>query len=253
MKRGWIGLGVVLALALAGCRTTSREMEPRKDTLEPQIPFQPATAVAPIRCIEGSYPDLFGRGSYAVWVVPEVAAAKREAQAEQGTSPIDPATEAEAAFIAGNFIVIECHIESAFADMQISYDAVRLLGIDAYLETPDGRKIRYLQRVPDAHVEEESVGALKRFRRVHLLIFPKSDVWTHASTLDPESPTVRLVLAGHGSVFAFEWPGLPPSPDPEHDAAWEAFKADLKTDARAVEVGFSDLFDRLTRLSHVFD
>jgi hypothetical protein len=231
-------------LALTACETTP-EPEPRPDVKRPPEPvareFEPAFPVAGIRHLEGQYPTLLSPESYAVWVTPRVAAEKQAAA--EATEPIDPLLVQDALEVSSYFVVVELHIESVFNDPSIAYDAVGLRNFDVYMLLPDGRRVAPVQRIP-GDLSEAQRNALTQFRRTNILLFPRRDLWLGQQTLEPDFPSVRLVLSSTNGDFGFEWPEenfadpgrLPPGPDP-----------------RRLQTGFRDLFEKARRAAHVFD
>ncbi|MBI4558474.1 MAG: hypothetical protein HY706_12905 [Candidatus Hydrogenedentes bacterium] len=209
----------------------------------PQL-FVPASFVVRIQHEKGNYADLFGPDSYAVWVGPEVTAMKREKATEAGET-IPPQFDKIAASVAEDYLVFELHIESAFSDSSIAYDAVAFRGIDVYLLGPEGRLIPPIQQIIGTPVEEENREALKLFRRTNIVIFNKVDPLGGGLALAPGMPAAKLVLEGHGSNFTFEWPTAAPGTTPTRPSGSEALMA--------VKVGFKDFFEKTRRLAHIFD
>ena len=244
MQRGCL-LGGCALLVLAVCQGCgTMPPEPVGQGSEVPAEFQPAFAVTMGAQEDGTYADLFSPSSYAVWVSPEVAEQKRTHALHSG-QVVDPELEREAASITQNFVVIECHVESVFGDTSIAYDVVGFRGVDVYLETPDGREIEPIQRVIGSPVEEEQRGSLKAFRRTNLLVFPRRDLWEGRLNLDRGYASVKLVLQAQDSRFAFEWPDVSyadPTTKPPGDGAIKQLK-----------VGFSELFESVRRVAHVFD
>ncbi len=238
------GLLVVLTGGMViGCQTTPPEPD-FTPAVEQPVEFTPAHYVTPLTFESGRYDDLFTRDSYAVWVGPEVAQAKYQ-YAVDANEYIEPGLEDEAARIVNNYVVIECHLESAFSDTSIAYDAVMLRGIDVSLEMPDGRRIAPIQRVI-GRVDEEQRGALRAFRRTNLFVFPRRDLWFGRLTLDPSYPSVKLVIERHDSRYAFEWPDASYA-DPTH------VPVTPETRMQQIRVSFNELFQSVRRVSHIFD
>ncbi|MBI2423129.1 MAG: hypothetical protein HYV27_09895 [Candidatus Hydrogenedentes bacterium] len=252
-----LALGLIV---LAGCQTTKKDAA-AKDTVSPGqvIPFSPQLAVSRLYQDGGAYPTLFSSDSYALWVGPELTAARRAESVEAGET-IDPEADTIAPIINENFLVIECHLVSYFEDMSIGYDVVGLRGISISLETPDGHRVYPAQSVVGTDLVEESNGALKIYRRTCLLIFPrgslnltvpmpgaapaKSDGMMDSAP--PPHGNVRVVLEGFDTRFFFEWfPGMPevtPSSNPLKGVY--AQKAKMK---------FNDFYGRLKTVAHKFD
>lgn len=208
--------------------------------------FTPAQPLARVAAGEARYANLFAPESYAVWVGPEVTAAKRAAAEEAGEA-IDPSLEQVAQLVNDNYYVFECRLESVFADTSIAYDAVGLRGIDTFLITPSGYKIPPIQKIIGTPVDESQEGALRRFGRTNILVFAKRDVLTNAAALPGASPEARLVLQGHDSQYYFAWnnadASVPPPPEPSRfDRAYASAKS-----------GFNHFYGQLRELAHVFD
>lgn len=245
-KKSAVWAAALLALAV-GCQTGRQKAVPEPETGAQPVSFQPGAFLAPIRHEQGRYADLFSPSSYALWVGPEVMMFKQEMAKEAGET-VDPRLAADADQITRDFLVLECHIESAFSDSSIAYDVVGFRGIDAvYLLLPDGRKIRPEQTVIGRGAEEDSKGALKVFRRTNLLVFPTRDLWSGGATLDPGAPSVRLVLDGYESRFYFEWPAAPGTVAPQR---WAPTAEEAK---QAIKLGFTQLYTGLRQLAHLFD
>ncbi len=248
-RYGWksalmLALAAAALLGLPRCQTGNSAPEPASAdepiVLEPVAMFHPESATAPIKALSGPYPNLYDRASFAVWVDKRVADAKR-AQAMQEGEPVPEPLALDAQTIVENFIVVECHMKSAFGDMAIAYDAVRFRGIEAYLELPSGETIPPIQQITGRQTEENA-GALKSFERINVLVFPGRDIWQGGATVGRNAPSARLILEGQATTFAFAWENLAATPNP-----------DPIVDLDAVKVGFTDLFQALRALSHVFD
>lgn len=243
-KRRWHLGGVLCALLGLSACTTTREVVTQAVT-PPPAQFEPLTYVAQVQQDDGRYANLFAPTSFAVWVGPEVSEFKRTMAAQSG-QPIEPWLENVAAVVPSNYIVIECHVESAFADASVAYDAVALRGMEAYLELPDGRIVKPIQQIIDARARETAQGTLKSFGRTNLLVFARKDLLLGQPTVPASAPEARLVLDGFDSRFHFNWEGLGgPRPSPWVPAAQEA--------GRAAQLGYNELYDRLKALAHIFD
>jgi hypothetical protein len=147
--------------------------------------------------------------------------------------------------VSKNFVVLECIIESVFADTSIAYDVVNLRQIDAYIETPDGQKVLPMQTLIGP-LEEEQREALRLFRRTNLLVFPRQDVWLHRPLIRQGQSRMRLVLKGYDSRFYFEWLEAP-SDEPRRFVPTE------EEARRLAKTGYTELFSALRRLAHMFD
>ncbi len=250
MKKLWPSLMTLLCLVAASCQTlphAGRVDEPIDEAAGAAIPpppaqFTPAFLATGIQMLEGGYPDLFTGASRAVWVDREMTQLLRQDYAAGGT-PVDPSLDQTAEVVGQHFIVIECHVESMIADASIGYDAVRFRGIDCYLLTPDGMPVPPAQMIIGTPVVEEQVGTLRKYARTNILVFPREDVMLGRPSIALDAPAVRLVLQGHGCVFAFEWPGLgtsaPPSP--------------YAQGAAVMRENFGEFFGKLRDVLRIFD
>jgi len=191
---------LAVALALGACQTlplpalVAPPVQPRE--------FQPATALSRLHFEAGPYPDLFAPSSYALWVDEAVTALRREAAIESGET-IAPEEESMAATITHDYVIVECHLDSAFADMSVAYDVVGHRGLSLHLEAPDGGKIPPIQTLIGPDVRETPRGALKLFGRTNLVIFSKRDLQLETAAPAQNTATFRLVIEGHNSTFYF--------------------------------------------------
>ncbi|GMW00058.1 MAG: hypothetical protein AMXMBFR84_11960 [Candidatus Hydrogenedentota bacterium] len=240
---------VIIAFLLAvwllpSCKTTP----PKPDKpLSPEghIQFRPATFVSMLHKGEGPYMDAYSANSYAVWVSPEVSAAKEQADTAAGM-PVDPALQQDVASLNRQFLIVELHLESVFGDMGVAYDIVRLRNVDIRLETVDGKKISPIQSLPAAPVEETPQEALRRYNQTHTLLFPMQDVWLGVPTVSRETPAVRIVLIAANTEYFFEWPAatdLEPIP-------FQIRREDVEYVTR---LGYHELYTGLRRVAHIFD
>ena len=217
-------LAAMAAVLAAGCQHRGGADEKPGLLSSKPYPFVPANGRSGARFDKGSYPDLLGPGSYAVWSGPELAAAANGQSAEAA-----PAMNS-------NFLVIECRLESTFADMSIAYDAVGMRGLNVYIQTPDGRQVAPAQKIVGADLEETPRGALRQFARTNTLIFARAELGLLVKKENLGS-TVRLVLEGYNSTYYFEWfPVLPermPSRLPEQ--AGDAAKSIYGTGKKSAE------------------
>lgn len=196
-----VGLAVVCG---AGCRSTRGSQDPPR----PLEDFRPAKYLSTIHLEDGRNASLFSPESYAIWVSPEVAMTKRNLARASGETIEEP-QGSDLITVTENFIVIECHVESVFADASIAYDVVGLRQVDAYLELPNGDRIAPIQVIIGSPVEEEQREALTLFRRTNFVVFPRRDLWVGRPTVEQGFAYARLVLTGFSSKFYFEWPQAP--------------------------------------------
>lgn len=240
MKRACVVAAILAVFVAAGCRTTPETPEKRPVSLDT---FEPASYLSTIHRENGKYPDLFDPASFALWVTPQVASIKEQSETEGGAAP-DDQLRADALAVTDQYVVIECHLESVFSDMSIAYDVVRLRGVEVFMRTPGGGEIPPLQTVVAGPVDEASEGALKRFSRTTVLIFPKYDILAGEVAVPATLDAVQVVFKAHESEFYFEWRA---TPTPGADSS------PVADTARAVELGFTDLFRRVRGIAHVFD
>ncbi len=223
-----------LWLALSGCQTTGSGIAPGVEHTARVIPFLPTAAKSAIHLDQGRYPDLFAPTSNACWA---------------GIDPDVPAS-AQAESMAGamgkGYAIIECRLESAFSDMDKAYEVVGLRGIDIYLLTEKGVKIRPTKIVPGQALDEQPVGALRLFGRTNLLVFPTDGLRSTVTGVTPPPPELRLVLSGYDSSFYFSWITYVPPPAPER---YPQLKSGLRNTRRNLQTASV----RLKRISHRFD
>ncbi|NUM55030.1 MAG: hypothetical protein HUU46_15390 [Candidatus Hydrogenedentes bacterium] len=232
----------VLFAAVCGCQTPAKPTPP--PTTAQQTLFVPAWNVSTVQTAEGRYPDLFSGGCRAIWIDSAIAGMKREIGPAMPMP--EPGIDDDAKKVTDAYIVIECQLETQFADMSVAYDAIRLRGIDVYLETPAGGRIRPMQMRPYGTVKEEPVQALKRFTRTTVMIFPRQDLGAALPVVGADVPAVKLVLDGHDSKYFFEWPGIPLGQTGPRMPTPEEAKYIAK-------LGYYELFTDIRRLAHIFD
>lgn len=243
MKRMAPLLLAVLVLASSCQRWTRRGPD---ETPLGKIEFRPARHLSAIHIEEGRYPALFSADSYALWLAPEVVSAKRAAAPPE--SAVSPEADANTQRVAESFLVVECHLESMFADMAIAYDAVSMRQLDVYMEMPDGRRIEPNQKLVGTPVTQEQRDALKLFRRTNLLIFPRRTLWMEGLAGEPGERYARLVFKGYDSEFYFEWPQG--ALTKEEERYW----VPTPREAKALTVlTYQRLSRELLRLGHRFD
>lgn len=237
------GAAVLIAVSLASCVTRGPKPEEAGVPAAP-AEFVPVSFLSPIHLESGAYGSLFSPESYAVWVGSDVAALKRSHAAESGEA-VDPALDTLSRPFNDNFLVFECHLTSAFADTSMGYDAVGLRGADVYLLTADGRIVRPVQTMMAGPVGESHEGAIKKFERVNLVVFPRKDLHSGVPTVTSNSPATRLVIEAVRSRFYFEWAS---SSSPAQPASLT-----IEDRLRAVKVGFNEFYRKVLSGAHVFD
>lgn len=161
-------------------------------------PFTPAHVSAGLQLADGRYPTLFSGTSNAAWLLPSMPLPDAEA-------------EEAAAFYGDQFHVFRVELESVFADMSIAYDAVGLRGLHVYLLTAQNEKVAPIQTIIGTELHEEQRSALRAFRRVSYLLFPKSATRLHVPWTGEPLGTTKLVVDGYDTTFYFEW--RPVAPD----------------------------------------
>lgn len=235
-----LGAAVVLVSCATGAKPKP-ELEVDSPVL---VQFHPASYTASINMKQGRYPNLFAPDSFAVWVTAEVTDLKRDAAVRDGQE-IESVLDQTARDVDSGYILFELHIASMFPDSSIAYDVVGLRNMGVHLETPEGTKIRPIQTILGTHAGEEEHGALLKFARTNLLVFPKRDLLTDTLLIDHTMGGVRLVIEGFNSEYFFDFP----SSAGTSAGSGNGERARL----RAMKVGFKDLFTRLRAISHIFD
>lgn len=243
-----------LALVLGGCQTTPPTEPVAAEPLTPRIAqapftFAPQKFYAPVQVGQVRYRMLYAPESHAIWITDEVDAMKRNSDLSQGMEIGDDLALTEQIADA-RFIVIECRLESAFADSSVAYDVVGLRNIEAYLETPSGERVYPVQRVMAPHVDESAEGALLRFGRTTVLVFPKTDLLSRTASPVSGAPSVRLVLDGFHSTFYFEWRNAETALVEVSDAD-SRFSATAALDA--VRTGYTSIYSLLSPLQRIVD
>lgn len=267
MSHSWapkIAVALLLTLASSSCQTR----QPVEPTTAERVPagapiyFHPANAQAPIMFESGRYPTLFAGNSHATWIepvapaAPAASAVKEVSVAAPGQPSLeamenDPkqlseavppsAEEQEARALATNFNVVYCDMASVFMDSAIAYDVVGLRNVQAYLLTPEGKRLEPVQRMINSQLDEQPQGALKKYRRSIVLLFPKEPEPIATPLAGARPPGMRLMLEGYGSKFYFEWPaqipveiGAPPLGEREWVKKGEKTYRGVRTKERAV-------------------
>lgn len=234
----------MLLCVLGACKTTP-EPQPATKAEASIGQFEPLVYAAQIQRGEGKYADLYAPTSYAVWVGPEVTALKRDEAAKAG-QPIEPWLDRASQVLPASYIVIECHMDSAFRDSSVAYDAVAFRNMDTYFELPDGRRLAPIQVLIDPHARENAQGALKAYSRVNLLVFTRDDLLLGAPAVPANAPSVRLVIRGVDTKFQFDWQGA-------GGGRTSPWAPSVQEAAAAAQLGFRELYGRLQTLAHIFD
>jgi len=230
-----LSLAALAVTALAGCQSTPKQEENFAPVTAGD--FAPVAAISAVHHESGRYPNLYAPNSYAIWVTDSVALAKLQAEQRSGAA-ISESLQADAQMIAQNYYVVEVNLDSVFPDGSIAYDVVGLRSIDVYLTLPDGTRLWPVQRVLGTTARESMDGALRRFGRTNIVVFPKSDVLSGLPTIPGNATGLRLTLDGFSSVFSFEWaaaPSLASAPAPE----------------QAGGMSWSNLYGKLRELSRI--
>lgn len=252
---GRIVAGFAVLLALTGCQTTSTtatpppEPEPRTVSIAP-FEFVPQDYFAPLRTGPVRYRMLYAPESHAIWVTDEVNALKRTSDESRGIEIGEHLTRT-AEVAEARFIVIECRLESAFADSSVAYDVVGMRNVDVYLETPSGERVHPVQRIMAPRADEEAEEALIRFGRTSVLVFPKADPLTGSASPISGASSVRLVLEGFHSTFYFEWKNAGQAELVEVSDIGSAGRAASARDA--IRTGYTSIYSLLSPLQRIVD
>jgi len=214
-----VALTVCAALAICGCVAGGTRVRGTQDdgfaveTELPTGPFTPASYVArPALGIGSKYADLLSPDTYVIWFSDEVA----ELKAELGETEGAPAEHSEellriAKSLNEKYLILECHIVSAFADSSVAYDITSFRHVDVFLLDDSGGKFEPLQMIIGS-LQEANKGALKQFSRVNLVVFPKYDPLTGESLIDSRITDVSLVISAQKTTYFFSWRNLSPEP-----------------------------------------
>jgi len=214
-----VALVVCAATALCGCGAGGASVGRGRagdfllEPLPPAGPFTPASYVAqPTLGIGSKYSDLLSPDSYVVWFSDEVAELKAELEAADGAAS-DRSKELLGIAKALNqkYLILECHIVSAFPDSSVAYDVTSFRHADVFLLDDSGIKFEPLQMIIGS-IEEGNKDALKRFSRVNLVVFPKYDLLTGDLVIDSQARDISLVISGYKTTYFFSWGNLSPAP-----------------------------------------
>lgn len=236
---------LIVVGVFAGCQTMKKEEA--ETPPPPPAEFMPQLHVSPIHVGQGRYPGLYATESQAVWVDSAVTEHKLALELQEGVQ-VDETLKRDAASINQNYIIIECHLQSMFGDSSIAYDVVWFRGVEVALELPDGTKVAPSIVIEGRTVEESPEGALVRYARSNLLLFPKRDVFTQNILIDANTPGVKLVLEGFNTSFFFQWDATP-----QPEVAPESWVPGAMEKAQLAKVKFTEMFDAVRELAHNFD
>jgi len=236
MLRAGTALLLLACLLPFGCQTTSGsgDEEARPPRRGETIPFEPSALSAPLAFESGSYPSLFDPSSRVTWL---------QGGGEAGAGET---LSAQARMMADSFLVFECRIVSAFEDSSIAYDVAGLRGIQASLIAPDGTEIPPAKVMLDPDLREMPRGALREYARTVYLLFPRVMLQMRIPGEGEPYQPLKLLLQGHGSVFAFSWAGSGPA-----EVRRERFRESETADT--LREGVEKSKDASRELLHTFD
>jgi len=214
-----VALTVCVALALCGCvagGTRVRGTQAEKVAAETEVPsgpFTPASYVArPTLGIGSKYADVLSPDTYVIWFSDEVAELKAELDETKGATSEDSQELLRIAKnLNGKYLILECHIVSAFPDSSIAYDVTSFRHADVFLLDDAGTKFEPLQMIIGS-LQRSNKDALKQFSRVNLVVFPKYDLLTGESLIDSRIRDVSLVISAQKTTYFFSWSNLSPAP-----------------------------------------
>lgn len=196
------------------------------------------------------YRLLYAPESHAIWITDEVNAMKLDSDLSQGIA-IDDDVRAMAEMADTRFIVIECRLESAFADSSVAYDVVGLRNVEVYVETPAGERVYPVQRIMAPHADETPQDALIRFGRTTVLVFPKYDMLSGGVSPLSGAPALRLVLEGFHSRFYFEWQHAGDAAMVEMSEVGSGVSGSSALDA--VRTGYTSIYSLLSPLKRIVE
>jgi len=254
-----IGFVSLIVMTITGCATTSPDTiaEPVANTLPARPKFIPANYVARVKHGGGEYNRLLALPSHAVWVDKTISEMK-QAYEQQNNPNLNNNLINGAEMISNNFIVIECHIETMFADSSIAYDVSGLRNLNIYLNSPNGTKVYPLQHLLLTPALEKQVGTLRQYNRTNVLVFAMEDIISGLPTLPSETNSIRLNVEGFNSSYYFEWLAQEPivlesldpnkKPDITDVIRWRPTQAETY---QVLKVRFSDLYSQLQALTRI--
>ena len=204
---------VVLALCGCGAGRTSVRGTQAAETDSPAGPFTPASYVArPTLGIGSKYANLLSPDTYVIWFSDEVAELKAELEAAEGaTSEGSEELLRIAKTLNEKYLILECHIVSAFPDSSIAYDVTSFRHADVFLLDDAGTKYEPLQMIIGT-LERGNKDALMQFSRVNLVVFPKHDLFTGEPVIDSRMQGISLVISGYKTTYFFSWDNLSTGP-----------------------------------------
>ncbi len=196
--------GCLLLLVLsAGCQSAPKQAPDLAHDESTRAVMLPAQAEATLHFHSGRFPNLFAGDSQAYWLdaLTDDNATGHDILLEMLDS--DELARQQKA-LHRDALLIVCRFVSRFTDPSISYDAVRLRGVQTQLLLPDGHSVAPLH----TRVAGETAGDMHSespgFYQTHYLAFPRS-VLDHLAAIHPAETKVRLMLKGYDTTYYFAW------------------------------------------------
>ena len=232
-------LVISAVLVFQGCgasRSTTRR-EPSREAMATTGAltevFTPSSYIArPTLGVGSRYQNLLSPNSYVIWVTDEVAQLKLESETAEGTVSGESEEVLKIAqALNERYLIMECHIESAFQDSSIAYDITSFRQAEVFLLDDAGNRCEPLQVIVGA-LERGRKDALPIFTRVNILVFPKHDLLTGELLISPRTREFSLVIAGYNTTYFFSW----------NDLSRPARAAQIEREAQAIRaVGLGKL------------
>ena len=259
------GFALALCVVITGCQSGPPKYKERpEDPIEPVVLepveqgiFVPDNFIARVHFDEGEYTNLMAPTTHAIWVDKHMAEVKLAVDQQSG-GDLTEELLANANTINENFIVIELHVETLFEDSSIAYDISSLRNMNVYLESDTGRRIYPIQNILGSSAGEEQVGALKRFNRLNILVFPNVDVITEQPTVEVGTERMQLAIEGFNSRYTFTWMGQGPAgPLPDTSAEKQdisdviTWRPNQTETYQLLKVRFTELYEKLGALTNV--
>ncbi|MFC1734564.1 hypothetical protein ACFL1X_00500 [Candidatus Hydrogenedentota bacterium] len=177
----------------------------------PPLEFEERLMTPVATCVverTSAYPELFSSISQALCLTPRILRERAEAEAIALPEPSSETPETTGDDTLRNFhdrfIAFELHTVSNFADAGIASEMVKLSEVDIFLVDGKGRMYAPVRMVIGP-VEEDFVGALRRFSRTNLLVFLRDNPLTKKPLFEPDTTWTRLELHAFESRFFFDW------------------------------------------------